>query len=146
MSLGENKAIVRRFIEALNKQDLSSLDDLVATDYVDHTNQFRGLERVKQAITILYKGFPDFHVNIEDIVAEGDTVWVREKETGTHKGEYRGIAPTGKKMTFFCVDIFHIVDGKVAEGWHVYNFRDFYNQLDVIEYTEKAKGLFPENV
>ena len=145
MSLGENKAIVRRFIDALNTQDFSSLDELVATDYVDHTNQFRGLELVKQAITIFYKGFPDFHVTIEDIVAEGDKVWVRETETGNHTGEYRGIAPTGKKITFSCVDIFRVIDGKVVEGWHVYNQLDFLKQLGVIEYTEKGKKLFPED-
>ena len=126
MSLEENKVIVQSFIEALNKQDLSSLDDLVATEYFDHTNQFRGLEIVKQAIAIFYKGFPDFHVTIEDIIAEGDRVWVRETETGTHEGEYRGIAPTGKKISFACVDTFRIVDDKISEAWHVYDFLGFY--------------------
>ena len=130
----------------MNKQDLSSLDDLVATDYFDHTNQLRGLEDVKQLAAMMFKAFPDFHVTIDDIIAEGDKVWVRETETMTHKGEYRGLAPTGKKMTFACVDIFRIADGKVAEAWHVYDFLDFYKQLGIIEYTEKAKKLFPEDV
>jgi predicted ester cyclase len=146
MSLEENKAIVRSFLDALNQQDLSSLDDFVAPDYYDHTNQFRGLDIIKQTIRIFFKGFPDFHVNIEDMIAEGDKVWVHETETGTHTGAYRGIAPTGKKITFSCVDIFHIVDGKFAEGWHVYDFLNFYTQLDVIEYKgfpgeEIIKGL-----
>ena len=130
----ENKAVVRSFIEALNKQDLSSLDDLVAIDYFDHTNQVRGLETVKQAITIFYRGFPDFHVTIEEIITEGDRVWIRETETGAHKGEYRNIAPTGKKVTFSGVDVFRIVDGKIAEAWHVYDFLDFYKQLGFIKY------------
>ena len=134
MSLEENKAIVRSFLETLNTQDLSALDDFVALDYYDHTNQFRGLDSIKHAITSFYEGFPDFRINITDMIAEGDTVWVYEIETGTHTGVYRGIAPTGKKITFSCVDIFHIVDGKVAEGWHVYDFLDFYRQLGVIEY------------
>jgi steroid delta-isomerase-like uncharacterized protein len=134
MSLEENKAIVRSFLEALNSQDLLALDDFVATDYYDQTNQFRGLDIIKQTISIFYKSFPDFHVNITDMIAEGDTVWVHETETGTHNGEYRGIAPTGKKMSFSCVDIFHIVDGKVAEGRHVYDFLDFYKQLGIIDY------------
>ena len=142
MSLEENKAIVRKFLEALNKQDLSSLDDFVATDYLDHTNIFKGLNDVKQAITTFYKAFPDFHVKIEDIIAEGDKVWVHEIETGTHKGEYNGIAPSGKKINFTCVDIFKVVNMKIAEAWHVYDFLDFYKQLSIIEYTEKVKKLF----
>ena len=142
MSLEENKAIVRRFLEAVNKQDLSALDNFVSTDYLDHTNQFQSRERVKQAITTFYKGFPDFHVTIEGIIAEGDKVWVRERETGTHRGEYRGIAPTEKKVAFTCIDTFKIVDGKIAEGWHVYDFLDFYKQLDVIDY----KGFPDEKV
>jgi len=142
MSLEENKAIVRHFLEALNKQDLSALDDFVAPDYLDHTNQFQGLDRVKQAITAFYKGFPDFHVTIEDIIAEGDKVWVRETETGTHRGEYQGIVPTGKKMTFTCIDTFKIVDSKIAEAWHVYDFLEFYKQLGVIDY----KGFPDEDI
>ena len=141
MSFEENKAVVRSFLEALNKQNLLALDNFVAADYIDHTNQFQGLENMKQAITTFYKGFPDFHVTIEDIIAEGDKVWVRETETGTHRGDYQGIAPTGKKLTFSCIDTFKIVDGKVAEAWHVYDFLDFYRQLGVIDY----KG-FPEEV
>ena len=71
MSLEENKAIVRRLIEAYNKQNLDPLDDLIAPDYVDHILQIRGPEGVKQAYSDFYKGFPDTHSTIEDIIAEG---------------------------------------------------------------------------
>ena len=87
MSLEENKAIVRSLIEAYNEQNLDSLDDLVAADYVDNILQIRGLESLKQTYTGFYKGFPDTHSTIEDIIAEGDKVWVRETETRTHTGE-----------------------------------------------------------
>jgi len=141
MSLEENKAIVRRLIEAVNTQDLSSAEDLVAPDYVDHTRQLRGREALTQFATMIFKSFSDFHVTIEDIIAEGDKVWARYKITGTHTGEYRGLAPTGKKFTEAFVDIFRMVNGKVAEEWHVSNELDFLKQLGVIEYTEKAKKL-----
>ncbi len=85
-------------------------------------------------------------MTIEDIIAEGDKVWVRFKATGTHKGEYRGLAPTGKKITVMGVDIYRIVNGKVVEtGWIVEDTLDLYKQLGVIEYTEKGKKLFPED-
>ena len=141
MSLEENKAKVRKVIEAvINKQNLDLLDDLSAPDYVDHTHQL-SLEGVKQFMNMLFEAFPDWHETIEDIVAEGDKVWVRVKGTGTHKGEYRGIAPTGKKITGVGVNIYRIVNGKFVEGWAVEDWMDFLKQLGVIEY----KG-FPDEV
>jgi len=95
---------------------------------------------------MLFNAFPDFHETTEDIIAEGDKVWVRNTITATHKGEYLGSAPTSNKFTEASVDIFRIVDGKIAEGWNIEDELDFYKQLGVIEYTEKAKKLFPEEV
>lgn len=145
MSLEKNKAIIRSLYEAANKQNLALMVEFTAPDYVDHTAQLRGLESFKQSETIFFKGFPDVHVTIEDITAEGDRVWVRLKYEGTHTGEYRGIAPTGNKFTMAAFSIFRIVEGKVAERVSVYDMLDFYKQLGVIEYTEKAKKLFPED-
>ena len=144
MSLEENKAIVRRFIEAYNKHDLSSIEDFVAPDYVDHTNQV-GREGLKQLFNMAFKAFPDWHETIEDIIAEGDKVWVRVKATGTHTGEWLGIAPTGKKVTSEMVDIYRIVNGKHIEGRFITDQMDFLKQLGAIEYTEKGKKLFPED-
>jgi len=156
MSLEENKAIVRRLFEAGNKRNLALLDELMAADCVDNALQLRSREEYKQMFTMTLKGFPDWHETIEDITAEGDKVWVRFKGTGTHTGEYQEylpsigkitLAPTGKKITITGVLIYRIVDGKIVEKESgVYDFLDFYKQLGVIEYTEKAKKLFPEDV
>ncbi len=150
MSLEENKAIVCRGIEAVNEHNLALLDELMASDFVDHTLQTRGLAGVKQFYNVFFKGFPDFHMAIEEFVAEGDMVWVRLKSTGTHTGEFylptpfgkmMTLAPTGKKITIKSVNIRRVVDGKIAEGWSVSDLLDFLRQLGVIEY----KG-FPEEV
>ncbi len=109
MSLEENKAIIRRYTEAFNKKNLDALDELTASDYVDHTNQLRGLENVKQFYIMAFKDFPDLYKTIEDIIAEGDKVWVRFKNTATD--------PTGKKIELASINIFRIVNGKVLEGW-----------------------------
>ena len=146
MSLEENKAIVRRFIEAYNKRNLDLLDDLVAPDYVDHTHQLQGLESLKQLMKGGFKAFPDWHETIEDIIAEGDKVWVRVKTTGTHTGKWVGLAPTGKKVTSMVVQIFRIVNGKLVEYRHISDSLDLLKQLGAIEYTEKGKKLFPEDV
>jgi len=78
--------------------------------------------------------------------ARGDKVWVRFTGRGTHRGEWRGLAPTSKKITITGVQIWRIVDGKVVEKESFIDAVDAYKQLGVIEYTEKAKEFFPENV
>jgi steroid delta-isomerase-like uncharacterized protein len=147
MSLKENKALIHCLIEVLNRQDLASLDELIAPDYVEHHRDHDtiGLDRFKQFVTMLHTSFPDFHRTLEDIIAEGDRVWIRLKYTGTHLGEFRGLAPTGKKFTATGVHIWRVVEGKVVETESVHDFLDFYKQLGVIEYTEKGKKLFPED-
>jgi C-1 hydroxylase len=67
---------------------LDVFDDLVAADYVDHTHQQKGREKFKQLFTMAFKGFPDWHETIEDMVAEREWVWVRVTATGTHTGEW----------------------------------------------------------
>ena len=144
MSLEENKAIVRKFIEAYNKHDLSSIDDFVAPDFVDHTHQ-TGREGLKQLFSMAFKAFPDWNETIEDIIAEGDKVWVRITFTGTNTGEWLGFAPTGKKVTSKNVDTYRIVNGKLSEYWNVTDASDFNKQLGFIEYTEKGKKLFQKD-
>jgi steroid delta-isomerase-like uncharacterized protein len=135
MSLEKNKAIVLKLFEAENKKDLALMDELIASDYVDHAFQLKSLDSYKQMFKMTIDGFPDIHETIGDIVAEGDRVWVRFKATGTHTGEYRGIAPTGKKITIKGIIVLRIVDGKIVEKESgVYDFLDFYKQLGVIEY------------
>jgi predicted ester cyclase len=135
------------------------LDEFIAPDFVDEPDtpkETRGLESLKQRYTQFYKGFPDFHGSIEDIIAEGDKVWIRFKGTGTHKGEYSvphpssgkmiTLAPTGKKLTMTAVTIYRIVDTKVVTMRTFLDMLDFYKDLGVIEYTEKGKKLFPDDV
>ncbi|MCP8315747.1 MAG: ester cyclase [archaeon] len=145
MSLEKNKAVVRRWIEAENKKDLAVLNELMAADYFDPSLQVRGREaskaKAKQLMAMVFKGFPYTHETIEDIISEGDKVWVHLKITGTHTGEYRGLAPTGKKITYTAIVIWRIVNGKVIESWGIYDPLDAYKQLGVIEY----KG-FPDEV
>ena len=115
----------------------------MASDYINHTRQLQGREEYIQWVIGHFKTFPDFHVTLDDIIAEGDLVCIRMTVTGTHQSEYRGIAPTGKKIKVRGVQIYRVVDGKVVEGWTDYNFYpdqlDLLMKLGVIEYTEKGK-------
>ena len=113
----------------MNKQNLAIIDELIAPDYVDHTNPIGSPKDVKQFYTMLFKGFPDFCRTIENITAEEDKVWIRTTATGTHTGEFRGLIPTGKKITVRSASIFRIANGKIVESWSVNDFLDFYKQL-----------------
>ena len=136
MSLEENKAIIRNVIEAINERNLALLDELIAPDFVYHTDtqQIQGLEVMRQVIEEEINGFPDLHVAIEGVIAEGEKVCIRLKETGTHTGKFRGLPPTGKKINYTAITIWRIVNGKVVEGWGVYDMLDYYKQLGVIDY------------
>ena len=143
MSLEENKAIVRRLIEAENERNWALFDEVLAPDFVVSDSPI-GREIYKQSCKEFIKAFPDFRGTIEDIIAEGDKVWVRGKYTGTHKGEHFGLAPTGKKVTMTAVAIYSIVDTKVVEMWTLIGM-DFFKGIGAIEYTVKGKKLFPED-
>jgi len=110
-----------------------------------HEQQTQGLEANKQIIEEEIESF-DLRVTIEDIIAEGDKVWVRLGERAIHTGEYRGLAPTGKELSYEVVTIWRIVEGKIIEGWIVYDQMDFLKQLGIIAYTEKGRRLFPEDI
>ena len=145
MSLEKNKAIVRRLFEVYNEKNLDLLDKFLAPDYIDHLLKLRNLESFKQFYAQFYKGFPDTHSTIEDIIAEGDKVWARVTYTGTHTGDYLGFAPTGKKISINSVTIKRVVDGKMVEGWTISDMLDFFKQIGLIEPTEQAKTLFLED-
>ena len=148
MSLEENKAIVRRWIESYNKQNLASkeaaVDEFLAPDYIDHIHH-GGPEGVKQVFNMAFKGMPDWHETIEDIIAEGDKVWLRVKATGTHTGAWdlfgAILPPTGEKVILNMVFIWRLESGQLVEGWEVDSDLGFLKQLGVIEFTEKGKPL-----
>lgn len=120
MSLEENKAIVRCLFDAANTGNLAVLDNIMATDYVDNDalpGQPQGLKGYKQIFAYILNAFPDCKLTIDDMIAEGDKVVVRSTMRGTHKGEYLGIAPTGKEITATAINIYRIVDGKLLEEW-----------------------------
>lgn len=149
MSLEGNKRTVRR-LEAYNMRNLDLFDDLVAPGYIDHTHRQEGLENFKELFSLAFKAFPDWHEQIEDMIAEGDMVWVRVRATGTHTGEWNlsgiPIPPTGRKVSMRMVFLWRIVDGRLAGGWEVDEDLDLLRQIGVVEYTERGKEVFPENM
>lgn len=124
MSAEENKALVRRLVEEVfNKRNLAVADELLTSESLNHDDPHEvgrvGAEPLKGAVQMLAAAFPDFHMTIEDLVAEGDKVVARVTTGGTHQGAFMGIAPTGKRFTQHQMHLLRVVDGKVAEHWDV---------------------------
>ena len=137
MSVEENKVLLRRFFEEIyNKGNLAVADELVAEGYISHNEldiQVLGPEGIKRAATMQRDAFPNLHTTIEDLIAEGDKVVVRGRDTGTHTGaEFLGIPAKGRRFTLTWIDIFRIEDGKLVEAWLETNLESFKRQLGAI--------------
>lgn len=118
MSLDENKALVLRYVQALNHKDLSLLDEVMAPDLVDRTRlpgQGPGLAGFKERCQGLLMVFPDIQVTVEELVAEGDKVVLIGRARGTHKGTFMRMEPTGRRLTITAFDVHRIAGGKIAE-------------------------------
>jgi steroid delta-isomerase-like uncharacterized protein len=141
MSVEENKAIFRRIVEeGFNKGNLAIVDELVATNHVNHTDNVHGPEEYKQFITMYRTAFPDLHMTIEDQIAEGNKVVNRWTSRGTHKGDLMGIPPTGKQTTVMGMYVARIIGGKIVEEWGNFDALGMMQQLGVVPPPGQAGG------
>ena len=117
----QNKAIMRRFYEEVfNRGNLTVAEDVFATDFIEHEifpGMAPGLEGFKQMVSAARAAFTDFRVSADDMLAEGDKVAVRYTTSGTHRGGFVGVAPTGKRVTLTGIDINRFTGGKIVEHW-----------------------------
>ena len=124
MSTEMNRALARRWSEELwGKGDLSVADEIVAPDYVRHDPgdpfPVRGPEGVKRIMSMLRSMLPDLRIEIEDMVAEGDTVVTRYTGVATDTRGFMGRPPTGRSTRTPAIQIFRFSDGKISESWAV---------------------------
>ena len=131
------KARTRQFYEeVINAGAIDRVDEFCTEDFVDH-EEFPGIppnrEGVKQFFSMMRSAFPDFHMEIEDILVEGDRAAIRFRMTGTHEGEFMGIAPTHKRIDITGSDFLRIVDEeRAAEHWGVTDTMTMMQQLGAV--------------
>jgi predicted ester cyclase len=121
-----NKATFRRLLNTANSGDVeiitTTIDDLLEPDAVFHAALPPGVtaaQAMKQIWTVLLRAFPDLQVTVEDVLAVDDKIVARNTVTGTHQGEYLGLAPTGRTVTYAEIFIARFEAGRVAEIWGV---------------------------
>jgi len=121
MSVEENKALLRRYVEeVLNKGNVDAVDKFFAANCVDHTappGTPLGVDGIKQLLTATLAAFSNLHVTIEDMIAEEDKVVSRMTGRGTHTTKFMGVAPTGIELTIMQISIDCIAEGKIVEHW-----------------------------
>lgn len=137
MSVEQNKALFHRFVEEVfNKGNMGTIDEFLAPNFVEREvlppGTPSGREGVKLLTTMFRTAFPDFHVSIDDLIAEGDKIVARTTWTGTQTGEFMGIPPSGKRVSFDVIDIIRVSDGKCVEHWGVMDSSAMMQQLGVI--------------
>jgi predicted ester cyclase len=119
LSTKDLKALERHFVEEWNKGKttaMAAVDKMGATNSIFHTatgEDIHGLENVRQMFSDFYDTFPDNHMTLEDMVAEGDRLALRYTISGTHRD-------THKRMTMSAIEICRIVDGKFVECWQAH--------------------------
>jgi predicted ester cyclase len=136
MTNDENqKAVMRRIAaEVLNAKNLGIASELCAAGVIDHSGfpgQPPGLAGMRARWGMVLEAFPDFHVTIHDIVAEGDLVALRTSARGTHRGTFFGVPPTGKEIVFHEINFNRIRDGKQVEHWATRSTFEVLQQLGV---------------
>ncbi len=132
MSVEANKAQTRQIIDqGWNKGNMDALDDLISTNFVNHTasNPNETRDGFKLRVQMIRTAFPDWEMTADEMLGEGDRVVTRWRARGTHRGSFRGIAATGKKIEVTGIAIDRVLDGKRVEGWVEWDMLGLLQQL-----------------
>jgi predicted ester cyclase len=133
---GTPSSALQKLIEqGFNQGDLKVLDEVLDPDFIEHQALAPGVPRTREAVAALIRtlrtGFPDIHLSIEAIDAVGDRVWARIRATGTNKGPFMGIPPTGRSIAIDVFDLIRMEGGRIAEHWGVPDHLTLMQQLGV---------------
>jgi steroid delta-isomerase-like uncharacterized protein len=143
-TIERNKAAARRWSEELwSRGNLAVADEIIAADYVRHDpgDPFpaHGPDDVKRIVTMLRTMLPDFTIEVEAIVAEGDMVVSRYTATATDTVGFMGHPPTGKSIRTPAIQMFRFADGKIVESWAARDDLGTLRQLGLMPAPERSR-------
>ena len=134
-----NRALVWRWIEeGFNQQDMTVVDELFSERFTVN-GQVIGRDGLKANMTRHLIGFPDLHVTIDDIVAEGSKVGIWYTVEGTHRGEFEGISPTYKEVKWSGFDLMTLQGGRITEGRFLSDLLGLLRQLGATVSVPRAQ-------
>jgi len=140
MTLDQNKAVMRGFLEELDK-DRTAIDTFFSPGCLAHLpGNPRPTDRdgFKGFVTLLYTAFPDLHHKVEEQIAENDKVVSLVTARGTHRGDFQGIVPTGKQVKMTDIIITRLHEGKDVELWAQFDALGLLKQIGA--YQPKGQG------
>ena len=136
MAADINVAAVRRFWDGFNAHNLAVWDEVCTASFVNHDPGLptpdADLPTIKQTIGGLLAAFPDMQSSEDDLLAAGDGVAVRRTMRGTHQGEFMGIGPTGKAVTFGGIWLARLSGGKLEEQWVYFDALGLLRQIGAV--------------
>ena len=134
MSADENRHVVERLLKAFSDADADAAKDVLAPDFVNHDPPRLpgvGVDRagVLAAMQYLHAAFANARAEVVVVLAEGDKVAVHDRLRGTHRGDFLGVAPTGRDIDVDFIHIFRVADGRVVERWGIADTTTLLRQL-----------------
>ena len=139
----ENKALTRRSWLIVSEGSLETLGDVLQEVYADDIvmhepdEDVRGIEGLKQFVSMIRSALPDLRITLEDDIAEGNKVVSRWGAQGTHQGELMGIAPTGNEVAITGITIHRIANGKIVEEWENWDALGLMQQIGAVASPEQ---------
>jgi steroid delta-isomerase-like uncharacterized protein len=138
----QNKKRIKQFIdEVLNARAFDRLEEFLAADYMDHSEGLAGrdaIEGLRRGFEKWLESFPDHHIRIAQILAEGDLVAVRSVSSATHRGSYLGLPGTDTSVTFEAHELFRLHENKVVEHWEIWDEAGLLRQLKLDRASSKG--------
>jgi steroid delta-isomerase-like uncharacterized protein len=146
--LANNKELVRRlYEEGFNAGDLDAVDQLVARDVVTHNpiilDAPEGPDSIRGGIEMIRRAFPDFRVEVVELIAEGDRVAASLKMSGTNAGDYRRGGATNRRGSMRAFFVWRIADGRLAESWGVADRFSFLQELGIVPSDDELAARMP---
>ncbi|WP_420367507.1 ester cyclase [Curtobacterium sp. L1-20] len=126
------ESIVRAFYEPFRTGDTTAFDTVLAADWIDlplAPGQEQGPAGMATQIASFRRAMPDYDVEHQDVIVQGDRVAVRNTVTGTHLGAFMGHEPTGKRIAMRTMDVHQVRDGRIVTTWHLEDFAGLLGQL-----------------
>ena len=132
-----NKAVANRLArEVFSQGDMVAFDELLSDDYVNHNIPVPGIPGTKagfrQLVEATRQAFPDIDVHVQDVVSEGDLVVFHDFVTATSKGEFLGVPPNGKQLTWTEIHFLRVADDRIVEHWTNFDQLGILQQLGAV--------------